>query len=200
MDSNTRELIEAGLAVYTPKCPCCNKRILTSKRVGQLVINSHDYLENGTRSIRPYLICKGCLPKFSIPSVTRRILRRLEKDFMQYVLPIQWRGMRSPQPMILRSGNTGPWKEDDRTWFEQSPMRSFRLRRAFAEEPDIGTADWVIICQTEPGRRVRIPWEPPFSGSGIDELIKTLQGDDESLWLIFDEFTGGQMHHTGGEA
>jgi hypothetical protein len=61
-----------------------------------------------------------------------------------------------------------PWREDDRIWFEEHPDRSFRMREVFPGEIDEleraygerypesdGRRSVIIVCQTQPGARIR---------------------------------------------
>jgi len=55
------------------------------------------------------------------------------------------------------------WREDDRRWFAANPTRSHRLRRAFEAETLLGRAapTWIAVRQIEPGKRLRLGFEPP---------------------------------------
>ena len=56
----------------------------------------------------------------------------------------------------------GPWKDDDRIWFEQNRERSHRVRMPFPGEYDAEAAKAptghvliVLVRQVEPGMRIR---------------------------------------------
>jgi len=56
----------------------------------------------------------------------------------------------------------GPWKDDDRSWFERNPKRSHRVRMPFPGEIDnvvvgtpVGRVLIMLVRQIEPGRRLR---------------------------------------------
>jgi hypothetical protein len=56
----------------------------------------------------------------------------------------------------------GPWKEDDRNWFEQNPKRSHRARLPFPGEADKEAAGTpaehtmiMLVRQVEPGNRLK---------------------------------------------
>jgi hypothetical protein len=74
-----------------------------------------------------------------------------------------------------------PWREDDRIWFEVHPDRSFRMREVFPGEieelerangerfPDSeGCRPVVVVCQAQPGARVRAPFLLPTNLAVID--------------------------------
>jgi hypothetical protein len=72
-----------------------------------------------------------------------------------------------------------PWKADDRTWFEQNPKRSHRMRAPFPGELDgakIPTDRKVIVLlrQVEPGQRLKVAFAPDvvlLPGSPNDEAF-----------------------------
>jgi hypothetical protein len=82
-----------------------------------------------------------------------------------------------------------PWREDDRIWFEEHPDRSFRMRKAFPGEieelerangdrfPESeGRRPVVVVCQTEPGSRVRAPCLLPADVPVLDmeSVVETM--------------------------
>jgi hypothetical protein len=67
-----------------------------------------------------------------------------------------------------------PWREDDRLWFEAHPDRSFHMREIFPGEFDElerhqalqrpvtdGRRPVIVVCQTQPGERVRVICDLP---------------------------------------
>jgi hypothetical protein len=66
-----------------------------------------------------------------------------------------------------------PWREDDRRWFERHPARSHRLRRAFPGETANGqpATSWIVTRQIEPGKRVRVAFDPRERPPPDDEAL-----------------------------
>jgi hypothetical protein len=81
----------------------------------------------------------------------------------------------------------GPWKEDDRLWFEQNPARSHRLRPPFACESDqeapAGCTLLVAVRQVEPGCRLR-----PVVCLNTDLL--PLPDDEAAAHALFEAVSG----------
>ncbi|SEI96452.1 hypothetical protein SAMN05192539_1005219 [Paraburkholderia diazotrophica] len=86
-----------------------------------------------------------------------------------------------PDGAIVSSDHDSEWQTDDRNWFEARPVRGFRIRKPHVGEPGLEKAQWVIVKQLEPGRRVKMPAH--WRGDGADQLVDLAQrsngvGDD----------------------
>jgi hypothetical protein len=86
-----------------------------------------------------------------------------------------------------------PWKDDDRIWFEQNPMRAHRMRLPFSGEYDAEALDAppghvliVLVRQVEPGSRIR-------PGFYLDSDLLPVPDDEAAAHALFEVVTGAEV-------
>ena len=87
----------------------------------------------------------------------------------------------------------GPWKDDDRIWFEQNPTRAHRMRPPFPGEYDAEALDSppghvliVLVRQVEPGSRIR-------PGFYLGNDLLPLPDDEAVAHALFEVATGAEV-------
>jgi hypothetical protein len=112
----------------------------------------------------------------------QRLLRQEEDEYAARHRRICRQSGLSETALDQRFVNRGePWREDDRLWFEAHADRSFRMREIFPGEFDElqrhqaihrpvadGRRPVVVVCQTQPGERVRAICDLPDHLAVVD--------------------------------
>jgi hypothetical protein len=92
----------------------------------------------------------------------------------------------------------GATSEDDRRYFETHPERDFYLRNSTPHEVFTGLSrGWVLVCQIEPGLRMRLPVDVFLHGNIVERAYETVDAriydNEERAAKAFDWLT---RHYT----
>lgn len=137
---------------------CCMKRVAKIFTRGFYSTRNYDFLQP--------LDAKSTSTKLTDTQITdaiaayQKVIAATDKRFDDIVR--RGGGARASGVILKVNPHDGPWKENDRNWFEQNPKRSHRARLPFPGEADKEAAGApaehtmiMLVRQVEPGNRLK---------------------------------------------